>query len=382
MATGSVEVIYRGVFQKKLAQNICRSLVFAARKQGRRGIAFSRYSDSPERNGIPAKQFAVIADTDEEMEEYLSRYEPENNDVTLVADDTLCKGIESWGWNGVQPINKLLRPNGTLLVVSNRSANSLIRDIHRKGAPYTLAILKGAASFSGMWVYRDDHTDVRLLGALAKVAPQVVGLDAVLAVINEPKPNEAKTASARRGFAEVDASPVDANQGNDAAPIKFELPAAHEMEECLVVRGQHVSEEVPGWHGGYRPGRNPVFKKFSTRTMRPVINFDTCTKCSFCWLQCPDTVFDVTPEGYYDANMEACCGCGICKEVCPVHDCITMVGEEAFTDHQSQFEMWQKDKKAYADWRSEKAEAQVVRSHGFHHVGQYEEEIANERRNP
>jgi len=68
MATGSVEVVYRGVFQKNLAKNICRGIVFAAKKQGKTGIAFGRYSDSPERNGIPAKQFAVVADTEEEME--------------------------------------------------------------------------------------------------------------------------------------------------------------------------------------------------------------------------------------------------------------------------------------------------------------------------
>jgi len=28
--------------------------------------------------------------------------------------------------------------------------------------------------------------------------------------------------------------------------------------------------------------------------------------------------FDVTPEGLYDANMAACCGCGVCEAVCPV----------------------------------------------------------------
>jgi Pyruvate/2-oxoacid:ferredoxin oxidoreductase delta subunit len=59
--------------------------------------------------------------------------------------------------------------------------------------------------------------------------------------------------------------------------------------------------------GGYQPERNPTFKKFTTRTMRPVVNFDTCIKCTLCWLQCPDSCFDVTPEGLYDANMEACC---------------------------------------------------------------------------
>ena len=114
MSTGSVEVVYRGIFQKTLAKNICRGIVFAAKKEGKIGIAFGRYSDSPERNGIPAKQFAVVADTEEEMEAHLSRYEPNNNDVTIAADDTLCKGVESWAWYGLQPINKLLREGGTV----------------------------------------------------------------------------------------------------------------------------------------------------------------------------------------------------------------------------------------------------------------------------
>lgn len=380
MATGSVEVVYRGVFQKTLAKNICRGIVFGARKQGKIGIAFGRYSDSPERNGIPAKQFAVVADTEEELEEYLSRYEPDNNDVTIVTDDTLCKGIESWAWEGLQPINRLLKPGGTLLVTSTRSANSLIRDIHRKGAPYNLAVVKTPASFSGMWVYRDDHTDVRMLGALAKVAPQVVTLDALLQAINQPKQSEVKTAAAKQGYDLVTSSKVDAEQGNDAVPYSFDMPSWHQMEECLVVRARKVRAEVAGQDGGYVPGRSPTFKKFATRTMRPVINFDSCTKCTICWLQCPDTAFDITPDNYYDPNMEACCGCGICESVCPVEDCIAMVNEEAFTDNHSQWQAWSKDDKAYAAWRAEKTASLPARSHGFHHVGQYAQEIANERR--
>ncbi len=57
-----------------------------------------------------------------------------------------------------------------------------------------------------------------------------------------------------------------------------------------------------------------------------------------------------------------------------------MVNEEAFTDNHSQWQMWRNDGKAYTEWRLEKTEALPVRSHGFHHVGQYAEEIANERR--
>ncbi|MCH7956954.1 MAG: (4Fe-4S)-binding protein [Proteobacteria bacterium] len=379
MSTGSVEVIYRGIFQKTLAKNICRGIVFAARKEGKIGIAFGRYSDSPERNGIPAKQFAVVSDNEEELEEHLAEYEPTNNDVTISCDDTLCKGVESWAWYGLQPINKLLADGGTLLVTSTQSANKLIKTIHRKESPYNLATIKAAASFSGLWVYKDDHTDVRLLGALAKVAPHIVSLESIVEAIKEQWKDDAKVASAKKAYDAVESTPVGAGQGNDEVPFSFDLPGWTKMEEGLVIRGMTAQpQDVPGRDGGYVPTRSEVFKKFSTRTMRPVINFDTCTKCTLCWLHCPDTCFDITPDGFYDANMEACCGCGVCEAVCPVNECVTMVNEEAFEDHDSQWEMWTKDKEGYAAWLAEKIANPPDRSHGFHHVGQYAEEIADE----
>ena len=379
MTTGSVEVVYRGIFQKTLAKNICRGIVFAARKDGKIGIAFGRYSDSPERNGIPAKQFAVVSDTDEELQEHLAKYEPENNDVTIACDDTLCKGVESWAWYGLQPINKLTADGGTVLVPTTQSANKLIGTIHRKGAPYNLATIKGQASFSGLWVYKDDHTDVRLLGALAKVAPHVITLDAILEVIEEQWKDKNKVASAKKSHDMTETTEVGAEQGNDEEPFSFDLPGYTQMEEGLVIRGQSAQpQDVPGRDGGYVPTRSESFKKFSTRTMRPVINFDTCTKCTLCWLNCPDTCFDITPDGFYDANMEACCGCGVCEAVCPVSDCVTMVNEEAFDDNSSQWEMWTKDKEGYLAWMTDQITNNPVRAHGFHHVGGYAEAIADE----
>jgi pyruvate ferredoxin oxidoreductase delta subunit len=381
MSTGSVEVVYRGIFQKTLARNICRGVVLAARKEGKIGIAFGRYGDSPERNGIPAKQFAVVSDTEEELQEYLARYEPDNNDVTIVADDTLCKGVESWAWYGLQPINKLLRADGTLLVTSTQPPEELIKDIHRKGETYNLGLLKSAASFSGLWVYKDDHTDVRILGALAKAAPHLVGLPAMEQAIREQWKDELKVASARKAYERLEVSSVGANEGNDEEPFEFDLPGWQEMEEGLVIPGIRLREEhVQGWEGGYRPGRNPYFKKFSTRSMRPVVDFEKCTKCTLCWLQCPDSCFDITPDGFYDANMEACCGCGVCEAVCPVDQCITMVNEAAFEDNASQWEMWQQGHETYNAWVAEKITHRAERSHGFHHIGQYEEEIAHESR--
>ncbi len=378
MTKTAVEVVYRGIFQKSLARNICRGIVLAASKEGKVGVAFGRYGDSPERNGIPAKQFAVVADTQDELEENLTMYQADNVDVSVAVDDTLCKGVESWGWYGLQPINELTKENGTLLVTSMQGKDDLIRDAHVKDVPYNIGVVKGTTSFSGLWVYKDDHTDVRILGALCKVCPNLVSIETMEEAIREQWNSETKVQSARKSYERVETRVVEPGEGDATVPFSFDLPGWTQMEEGLVIRGIPQGEGFRGGEGGYEPQRNPYFKKYSTRTMRPVVDFDTCIKCTLCWLQCPDSCFDVTPDGLYDANMEACCGCGVCEAVCPVPDCVTMVNEAEFTGNDGQWEHWQRDKDDYKQWmtgliQKQKTEA---RSHGFHHVGQYKEEVA------
>ncbi|MDA0262825.1 MAG: (4Fe-4S)-binding protein [Chloroflexi bacterium] len=378
MATRAVEVVYRGIFQRTLARNIVRQIVFAARKDGKIGTAFGRYSDSPERNGIPAKQFAVVADTALELEESLAVYEATMVDVTINVDDTMCKGLESWAWYGLQPINEVTKPGGTLIVTSRQSADALLEDIHQKKDPYNLSIIPSTVSFSGLWVFKDDHTDMRALGAMCKACPELVSIKAMLESVQEQTGNEAKVASVQRAFDRGTSRPVEPGEGNTETPFSFDMPGWKTMEEGLVIRAQKEGTGFRGGEGGYTPGRSETFKKWSTRSMRPVINFDTCIKCTLCWLQCPDTVFDITPDGLYDANMEACCGCGVCEAVCPVPDCITMVGEPEFNDNSSQYDAWTADKDGYNKWMTVLVEKQKseTRTHGFHHVGGYAEEIA------
>jgi len=378
MSTVAVEVIYRGIFQRTLARNIVRSIVFAARKEGKIGTAFGRYGDSPERNGIPAKQFAVVADNAEELEETLARYEPTEVDVTINVDDTMCKGIESWAWYGLQPINQLTKANGTLIVTSRQDADSLIEDIHQKDTAFGLSISKSTVSFSGLWVYKDDHTDARILGTLCNVCPQLFSFDSMAQAMAEQGNDETKVASARRAYDGATTRQVEPGEGSSEVPFTFELLGWQAMEEGLVIRAQGKGGGFRGGDEGFQPDRNEVFKKFSTRSMRPVINFETCIKCTLCWLQCPDTCFDVTPDGLYDANMESCCGCGVCEAVCPVPDCVTMVSEADFNDNSSQYEAWQEDKPAYQTWMTALVDKQKSesRTHGFHHIGGYAEDIA------
>ena len=375
----AVEIVYRGIFQKTLAKNISRGIVLAAHEEGKPGISFGRYGDSPERNGIPAKNFAIVATDEQTLEEGMAKYEPKEVDITIAVDDTLMKGVESWAWYGLQPINRLLKPNGTLIVTSREQPETLIAMAHRKDAPYQLAIVKAIPSFSGLWVYKDDHTDVRILGAIAKVLPELFSLESVRKVIMDEWHDELKATSAERAWERIATATVPTDQGNSETPYQFEFPKWTEMRDGVVIPciapGQGMEDPETHASGGYRPERNPTFKKFSTRTMRPVVNFDTCIKCTLCWLQCPDSCFDVTPDGLYDANMQACCGCGVCEAVCPVANCVTMVNEAAFADNASQWEAWKKDKEGYKAWLEAKIKDRSERSHGFRYRGQYEEQV-------
>jgi len=378
----AVEIIYRGVFQKTLAKNITRGIVLAAHNEGKLGISFGRYGDSPERNGIPAKSFAIVASDGETLEAGMAQYEPKAVDVTVVLDDTLCRGSESWAWYGLRPVNGALKSGRTLIVVSLENAPSLLKLIHRRQEPYKLGIVKGITSFSGMWVYKDDHTDVRILGAIAKALPELVSLKSVEQFISEKLKNTLKVTSAHTAFDRFTAIEVKPGEGSADEIEHYTLPKWQDMRLAVSIKGQPqggpYKDPVTQEAGGFRPARNELFRKYSTRSFRPVVNFSTCTKCTLCWLNCPDGSFDVTPDGTYDANLKSCCGCGICEAVCPVKNCITMVSEFQFHDNDSQWVSFRKDRDAYLKQLQKTiatAEPFEKRSQGFRYRGQYQEQI-------
>jgi len=312
----------------------------------------------------------------------MAQYEPKQVDLTVVLDDTLCKGVESWAWYGLRPVHYALKPKSTLIVVSLDNAAAMLKNIHRREQPYKLGIVKGLASFSGMWIFKDDHTDMRVLGSIAKALPELFSFASVEKFINEKLKSPLKGTSARTAFDRFSTVDVKAGQGNPEEVFKFDLPGWHDMRSAVSIKGQGqggpYADPVTKELGGFRPARNEKFKKYSTRTLRPVVNFATCTKCTLCWLDCPDASFDVTPEGTYDANLEVCCGCGVCEEVCPVKNCITMVNESEFHDNKSQWAEFRKDKDAYLKWLEttiQKGEPIEKRAHGFRYRGQYQKEI-------
>jgi pyruvate ferredoxin oxidoreductase delta subunit len=193
--------------------------------------------------------------------------------------------------------------------------------------------------------------------------------------ISEEVKDAKKVASALAAYQQITTSEVKPGVGNQEKPYSFVQPGSAQMREGVSI----VAAPLGGPYnqdGGYRPGRSDKLQKFSSRNLRPVVDFSTCTKCTLCWLQCPDESFDVTPDGYYDANMEYCMGCSVCEAVCPVPNCITMVSELAFDNNASQWEAFHKDKAAYKEWVKGKIQnVPATRANGYRYRGQYKEEI-------
>ena len=351
-----VEVQYRGIFQKNLAKKIGGDIVMIASRMGRVGFSNGRYSDSPERNGIPSKYFAFVSPDlpEEELEaECGAKLDIDQADVSVVLDDTMVKGVEPWGWAGIRPINERVQEGGAMIVVSRRDQATLMRFIAKKPYNWKLATYQGDASLAGMWVNKDDLTYERTLGAIAGMDPGVISIEAVESFLRERYPTEPNRAeAARKAYDEVQETTkqITPKMGIDWKHKIPVLPKYTEFNEGAAVPAvKRGSKLGPGGQS-----RNTQYLRGTTKTQRPVIRFDLCTKCTLCWLECPDECFDLTDDGYYDVAYEYCVGCGKCADVCPVKECIVMIDELEFENDDSPWTAYKKDREGYVKTMEEK----------------------------
>ena len=350
-----VEVNYRGIFQKNLGKYIGSDIVMIATSMGKVAFSNGRYSDSPERNGIPCKYFAFVSPdlAEEELEaECGAKLDIDEADVSVVLDETMVKGVEPWGWHGVRSINEKVREKGCLLVVTRHKTPDLLQFIGKLPHPYRLATLEGDASLAGLWVFKDDLTRERVLGAIAAVDPGIIAIEAVEAYLAK-KDDGARRAKAARDAYDSTLRSITVVQPGEGIDWPHEIPVLpkwHEFQDMgVVVPAVKRSFEV----GPRGQARNDMFKRGTTKTHRPIVRFDLCIKCTLCWLDCPDACFDPTDDGLYDVNYEVCVGCHKCADVCPVPECIVMVDELRATDDDSPWERYKKDPVEYTAWAEE-----------------------------
>ncbi len=92
------------------------------------------------------------------------------------------------------------------------------------------------------------------------------------------------------------------------------------------------SVQLPNWKDmdtGFtinRPGSTVSVKTGEWRTFKPVIDYERCTNCGWCWAYCPEPAISLS-DGKYVVDYDHCKGCGICVAECPLK-CIQLVREE------------------------------------------------------
>ena len=90
--------------------------------------------------------------------------------------------------------------------------------------------------------------------------------------------------------------------------------------------------EKPGWKElevGVAisvPGSARLYKTGDWRSRRPVVEKDKCIKCGICYIFCPDMAVTKGEDGFFEANLFYCKGCGICAREC-FTQCIHMQAE-------------------------------------------------------
>ena len=75
------------------------------------------------------------------------------------------------------------------------------------------------------------------------------------------------------------------------------------------------------------PGNASQYQTGDWRSQKPTYDFDRCIKCGLCQLFCPDGCIEPNPDGYFEADLYYCKGCGICARECWTK-VITMVEAE------------------------------------------------------
>jgi len=84
-----------------------------------------------------------------------------------------------------------------------------------------------------------------------------------------------------------------------------------------------MKKQDPIKFGSVIPITEDFTKNDDWRFERPVWDTQKCVRCGICYLSCPDGAIFQNKDGYYEADLTYCKGCGLCIQQC-VTDSISL----------------------------------------------------------
>ena len=255
--------------------------------------------DSPiygaERRGAPVTAFTRI-----DKQPILERGMIESPDLILVADDTLLH----------EPTAGVLAGQDSASALFVNSATAITDEfVERYGIRVPVAAL--------------DITS-RTIEALGRASALSAGLGAAATRLVGSISREQLLAAMRDELEHLEV-PADQIQKNidlasdvfsALAPVEFSRGPAQQQPAI-----QHVAYDSPtvGSPSVIAQGNAESRDTGAWRVERPEIDYDRCTRCSLCFVRCPDGAISLDEHGYPIIDYDHCKGCMICRQICPVH---------------------------------------------------------------
>lgn len=270
-------------------------IALAAIEEGKFAQAFPSFG--PERRGAPVLAFNRIS----ESEHIRVRSAVTQPDIVVVLDP---------GLPGIIDVTAGLKDGGTLVINSSKRLADIKLEL---GGPWRLAVVNATAI--ALKTLKIPIVNTTMLGALVK-ATDVVELASLSVLLEERfgKLAQRNIEACKKAYEEVAiAQPSIASKKTERARahVKESWPSWRELAPGFVVT-------EPGNARSYRTG--------DWRAQRPVFNHDRCIKCGICSLFCPEDCVSQNEDGYFEADLYHCKGCGICARECWT-EAITMVEE-------------------------------------------------------
>jgi pyruvate ferredoxin oxidoreductase gamma subunit len=269
-------------------------LALAAIEEGKFAQAFPSFG--PERRGAPVLVFNRISN----VNPIRARVSVTNPDIVVILDPGLLQ---------ITDVTSGLKKDGTLVINTPKTLVDIKSEL---SGPWKLAAVNATSIARETLGVPIVNTTV--LGALVK-ATGIIELESLTEPLKERFGARAKgnIDACRRAYEETQIAELRDIVQKPREVLQAEvLPSWRELlPGCVVTEAGSAKQ--------YRTG--------DWKSERPVLNHQKCIKCGICYLFCPEGCIGQDEDGYFEANLYYCKGCGICSRECWT-EAIKMVEEE------------------------------------------------------
>lgn len=247
-----------------------------------------------ERRGAPIMAFTRLSDNP-----ILERGIITNPDINIIADETLLEDNAANVLQGTW--------NGTITLVNTHYSASHVKEAYHVGGEVAAV----------------DITDIALKIVGKPVLSSVAAASAckLTGIITKNTLEKAVI----KELADINLKKEVIKKNVQAALACFDKTPAISSPDLKRSVEENINEMVRleyedpcvGSSSIYASGNTVMKKTGNWRLFKPVIDYDTCSRCRACFVHCPHSCISLDESGYPQIDYKNCKGCFTCMDECP-----------------------------------------------------------------